>query len=383
MAYEKHTWEDGKLFINAERLNHIEEGVEKANSVIETVGGDTLTWDGSGNPAFEMGLAMYKVADNIITANDVAQGFIVVFNGQTAELTSDYMTDNGTMIIWDLGVFIYAETNGVEVGVYFSEGISSITIPGYTGFTTEKIKQDALPEALQFGETSSDTLTWDGDVSGLTIAEGFLYKVSDCVPTMSDLQNGVLAVVGNAVEGDRIPLSVENNGIVEQEGCIALMVAEISLIVALIIANDNTTVDGMFIPEKGIYFSNDENALFTKSLTIPGYEFSVINKIDEKYMPAIAQAKSVVLYAACDDAGVLRIYKDNNHTEMATLPDLYVLKMARRRVVIVDGNGMYDAVAVQHSSGTILYYKVAEHSFTIESFIAYTAEYTPTETTSE
>lgn len=113
------------------------------------VGGDTLTWDGNtdGKPIIDTPFTMYKVADNVITVNDVAHGFSVIYNGQTVEIPSDYGSNDDVAFNWNLGAFVYAESEYGEVGVYFSEGVSSLTIPGYTGFSAkEVIDPDYLPE---------------------------------------------------------------------------------------------------------------------------------------------------------------------------------------------------------------------------------------------
>lgn len=113
------------------------------------VGGDTLTWDGDidGKLIIDTPFTMYKVADNVITLNDVAHGFSVIYNGRTVEIPSDYGSNDDVAFNWNLGAFVYAESEYGEVGVYFSEGVSSLTIPGYTGFPAkEVIDPDYLPE---------------------------------------------------------------------------------------------------------------------------------------------------------------------------------------------------------------------------------------------
>lgn len=158
MAYTKQNFENGQI-LTAEQLNHMEQGIaapdwnDMTNKPFTTVAGDTLTWNGNteGLETFD---GMYKVADNVITMDMLSQGAIVTFNGQTASL-ADYLYDAGNgAIMFDVGMFLSVDMDDPESGttlskgVYFAQGVSGLTINGYTGFVKEQIKPDALPDGI-------------------------------------------------------------------------------------------------------------------------------------------------------------------------------------------------------------------------------------------
>lgn len=140
------------------------------NKPTETIGGDTLTWDGNTDGLVCVYDQFYKVSDIILTTDDVANG-IYTADSQGGEETVDFsniaILDDGMVLGAAIATFKdNAEIDGInfpEAGIYLMSAgpefyVSSLTIPGYTGFTKEVIKQEVLPEALQFGKTKIATL---------------------------------------------------------------------------------------------------------------------------------------------------------------------------------------------------------------------------------
>lgn len=122
-------------------------------SIVEEVGGDTLTWDGNTEGLVSTpspsGEIWYKVSDNVITMNDLSQGSSVTMGDISADLT-EYLYDTGDgVIIFDVGAFFSETIEGVPKGIYLAQGVSSLTINGYTGFTQTKIKEELLPESVK------------------------------------------------------------------------------------------------------------------------------------------------------------------------------------------------------------------------------------------
>ena len=68
MAYEKQTWEDGVSPVNAERMNHIEDGIAQAGGGKVAVINVSFEFDDYGNPT----LAADKSYANIVA--DTAKG---------------------------------------------------------------------------------------------------------------------------------------------------------------------------------------------------------------------------------------------------------------------------------------------------------------------
>ena len=301
MAYEKQGFVDNVTPLDAAHFNHMEEGIAKANSVIETVGGDTLTWDGNtdGLAVLELDYAdpFYRVSDTPPALADFANGCRATFGGETWEFAYEeieaYVQQSG-VFYGDIWIYlpqdISADGMTAAKGLYFMNSaengyVTSLTIPGYTGFTKEIIKQDALPEALQFGEkpTGGDTLTWDGNTEGsekITMLNGKdYYRVSDAVLLETDLLNGFS--VGDADLGEVVDFPYSEGNVMAIGGVLILGDENVLAIPA---DNCDLIVEGqvlMTFAKKGIYFRD-----YITSLTIPGYTgFTSVKKIDPKYLP--------------------------------------------------------------------------------------------------
>ena len=135
---------------------------------VVTKGGDTLTWDGdtSGKEFVDIGIPLYHVSDVVPTLGDLANGFTIIYNEKNS-LSISFTSENITTIMDGLllcgadadMILICAsdnmEADGIVIpkkGIYMpaydgsvgSESswvyISSLTIPGYTGFTTTEKK---------------------------------------------------------------------------------------------------------------------------------------------------------------------------------------------------------------------------------------------------
>lgn len=142
-----------------------------------TVGGDTLTWDGNTEGRVSMAGELYKVSDAVPTIQDFANGAtFTVSNGieetmmaVAAEEIRDFSATEGfpLILIHDF-VWIPLENNieldgmvfpekGIYVGAFGGVYVSSLTIPGYTGFPTEKINPEVLPGAtVLYGDATGE-----------------------------------------------------------------------------------------------------------------------------------------------------------------------------------------------------------------------------------
>lgn len=141
-----------------------------------------------------------------------------------------------------------------------------------------------------FGDmpTGGDTLYWDGNTEGLVSTADMFYKVSDAVPTMDDLANGAVLGISDS-EIFEIPADAIMDGTVDGYPCI--MIGEVY--VAL---EDEVNLDGLYFPQKGVYFVGADDA-YISSFTIPGYTgFPVTKKMDEKYLPG-----AVILFADAEN----------------------------------------------------------------------------------
>lgn len=281
---------------------------------------DTLTWDGNteGRVWIEA-LKLAKVSDVILYGEELARATIRARFSEEIEYAPetnnvDFPTDGVVMVMCSgiLAVLTVSENmagqelDGIafpEAGTYLAYGIdgdgfiSSLTIPGYTGFGQEKIAPSHLyqPDWNQndetaadfiknkpFGElpTGSDTLYWDGNREGLVRANDYeQYLISESTPTMDDFANGAS---NTKLDGDtETSTNLGLNTSIYEVGDGAIVVG--NSIVAL---KDGATVGDTIYPKKGTYFTWIGNDCYTTSLTIPGYDgFPSSKLLDEKWLP--------------------------------------------------------------------------------------------------
>lgn len=281
---------------------------EKKSETSVTELGDTLTWDGvSGkNIGASFGLFLVRMADCDLTPEELAAADITLTN--SANNVGDIRVESvaGLTIAGDSNndpyVFIsYADNANLESiilptkGIYFlnngSVYCTSLTIAGYnftnTTTTTQKIiKTEHLPEALRFGEITTevhdDTLTWDGNTEGLANAVDVFYKVSDSTPTLTELNSETIVNFSNGSSYSNVVFSAGYDGIYAAQNpnggpsCV------------VVVQESAAGVDvggGLVFPESGTYFT-----LGIASFTINGYNGFVsktteLVKIDPKYLP--------------------------------------------------------------------------------------------------
>lgn len=128
------------------------------NSPFETIGGDTLTWDGNTSGMSSPNGTHYKVSDNAPTLKDFAGGFEFVVGGETANVPDNtgFTQLAPTFLEFDGGLFwIVSEDTDAGEGTIIAKGtyfvndgelaVTSLKINGYTGFTTTKLKEEYIP----------------------------------------------------------------------------------------------------------------------------------------------------------------------------------------------------------------------------------------------
>lgn len=280
------------------------------NKPTETIGGDTLEWDGVRDGLVSVNSMWFKVSDAVPTIDDFADGFGLVNNDSYEECEPGHAFHDGN-IIHDAGnrFMIALEPNAdwyglmfPEAGTYFEydeQDISSptlsdtftsaLTIHGYTGFGKEVLKPKALPQHTHkwsdiedpvCGESFGDTLTWDGNRGELahsTVTDYPSYKCSDAVVTLEDIANGLSYTLSDG--RTRIP---------DPNLMYMWMKLDSFIYDHFAFVNNEYAAENGYEP--GIYLSGYEDAegkyIYVKSLTIPGYTgFPVVKKLDAKYLP--------------------------------------------------------------------------------------------------
>lgn len=143
-------------------------GVE---NVLESVGGDTLTWDGNTEGLVNLADTFFKVPNAVPpTPDELLNGATVKmsqFAGLSPEISFTEIgqgffisTNSECVVIQESAVGI--EIEGIipqEPGVYLvNQGgifVSSLTIPGYTGFAKKQIKEEYIPESVPNIQTAA------------------------------------------------------------------------------------------------------------------------------------------------------------------------------------------------------------------------------------
>lgn len=123
------------------------------NKPFITVDSDTLEWDGNTEGLSNFNDVYFKVSDATPSMTDFANGAVLTYNdGRIFEVPAALISGDSEMVEVGSAIVIYSEDLSVPPGTYFSCAngayVSSITIPGYTGFTTEKIDEKLIPNTI-------------------------------------------------------------------------------------------------------------------------------------------------------------------------------------------------------------------------------------------
>lgn len=301
---------------------------------------EILTWDGDMSNAVDVsggqGFYMIKLSDVTPTLEDLSKGGSATNTLGTFNFTS--YADSGMGMYFAVGDDAAIEAMGeddiifgfpiiVPEGVdmsadggpvltkgtyaYYIEGgleVTSFTINDYIFVETETIVDTIelkyLPESHQFGETTEtvmgDTLTWDGDMTGKPVVtldmgeDGVMNfcKVSEAVPTLEDMSNGVSATIP---------------GMGSQELTADMVTVGDGYIfagVAAIISESNTLVEeiGLTFPETGIWLAS-QSGMYISEAKINGYTGfettgTTIKHIDTKYLDILENELTDTIYVA-------------------------------------------------------------------------------------
>lgn len=307
--------------IEASDLDMFEEGI--AYSKV-----DALTWDGDTTGLYSPDGEGYKwfISDTVPTLEDLSNGGTITVSAPSMSIT-DTMTFNSTQVAVETEEVVYIRTSTGDAyvvvvsspnviygnntyekaGVYFiAEATwytSEFTINGFTGFSVAvpqiKLKEEYLPEHLQFGESTvmGDTISWDRNTDGKTFIDPFgngqylFCCVSDAVPTIDDFANGAkVKHAGYSGAGElEIPASDMlslGNGVLLQKDFKFGIIPNDNMTVA--VPYEGTTLNITY-PKKGVYLGDTVGVGYVKSLTINGYtgfETTEVKTIDPKYLPA-------------------------------------------------------------------------------------------------
>lgn len=117
------------------------------------------------------------------------------------------------------------------------------------------------------GGTEPETITWDGETSGLVSADvnGYLYyKVSDYVPKIKDLIGGTVSCSDGGkkvIAADDVTyINIADNGFSVKTSNINLRF--------FVVYKDNAVINAFDFPQKGVYFQKDTAFVSALSFTV-------------------------------------------------------------------------------------------------------------------
>ena len=134
----------------------------------ETIGGDTLTWDGNTDGRDIVGDMFCHISDVVVTVSDCANGVIATFVDGSTQGGAATELAPGLLMLADIESVLCVATDNYDFngmifpkkGIYVTYGdycVTSFTINGYTGFGSTKLKESYLPEHTHDYAASSHT----------------------------------------------------------------------------------------------------------------------------------------------------------------------------------------------------------------------------------
>jgi hypothetical protein len=189
-------------------------------------------------------------------------GFCSIFNEEKGGGVVIIPTDNYAIdgfLFKKKGVYSMAESllpSGLDVSIFYTSGLS---ILGHA------FSNDNADKYFEKQGNFVDTITWDGNTEGLENLSGVFYKVSDCVPSLTDVQKGYAITVTKAdgtsvskgVSAEEAASLTENNGVIS--------------VGYIYIFTKAFTEEGITY-SPGIYFYKESDN-YVSSFSINGYAF--------------------------------------------------------------------------------------------------------------
>lgn len=349
----------------------------KLNSVIESVGGDTLTWDGSYDESLLIGGVLYKISDATPSNDEFSSGTVRI-NGTEYAMTVEAADESGNITgVIAAGIMFIAvirsenaDLDGVvieEPGIYAVQLLGqgfSLTIPGYTGFATEKIKQDALPEGVKVNPTWDDI----GSKYGV-ICEG---------------ENLEVPADGATLNANGLPSPGDSVTVVFDGTTYTCVVDEIFGAYAYVgnsnlmeIASDSEE------PFLILFISKTEAVMIVQDVTqLHSVKVSGIikTKIPDVYISGIKK-----LYMGQQDANALYLFHETFEATKITQAELVEIANKKPIVLTLGDMCLFNPLIIAPYAGTndageaygaVFVQRNASSSFNMQAY--YTAEYTPT-----
>lgn len=187
--------------------------------------------------------------------------------------TGNYDRSNIHTLDWSGNAWFASD---VYVGGTGQDDASKLMTEADMSWNKIQNKPFEMTEGLQ-----SDTIAWDGNISGKIVVADIFVHVSDATPSYSDFSDGCSITVDSPYIEEGTPLPFAQSDVIDYGTCI-IPNSEPFFIITLA---DNTELEGAVFPKKGVYFFFIEGEIVTTSLTINGYTEFATEKLKESAIP--------------------------------------------------------------------------------------------------
>lgn len=219
---------------------------------------------------------------------------------------------------------------------YNSKPTMNVNTTGSSGDVSipKPLTYDYMPEG--YPKKDRWSIEWDGNTEGLTYipaGEGFVfYKISDFLPTDDELIGGILELstgISEKISSDRINSS-SYPGITVLADFI------------YIVRQDNSSIEGTDIPEKGVYFAY-ENGAYIKKLSN-----ETVVPIDDEFLPepiSINKRYVTPSFNVSISSNVQRIETDSGIFNAIVNGNQYTIRIEASGTITLKQNKTYNAVS--------------------------------------
>lgn len=128
----------------------------------------------------------------------------------------------------------------------------------------------------------SDTLTWNGDTTGLELNNGNMYKVTDIAPTLEELQKGVTVTITQTANGQEMSEDMTSQVSTPVTSPVIMISSVVKVVLEDYIGNNDIVIT------KGTYLANIVGVGHVSKVKITdynGFSNEVVTPIDSKYLP--------------------------------------------------------------------------------------------------
>lgn len=205
MAYEKTTWVDNITELNAENMNHIEDGIEANSQDIETLNNNVLNKEltysiiykgAEAEIEFSYPFDFWKLNNDITSSNGIGIGYISEQqdNVRIVQVTKDFVSITAADSNNNAQIFVTPYNINIDADIIALSG-NSLTFNG----------TDILPQVIE----NTSVSTWVSD----NTYTGYDYRATITISgvTLYDIPEVIFGAT-EAISGNYLPIAETFNG---------------------------------------------------------------------------------------------------------------------------------------------------------------------------